>query len=225
TVVFTVDSYRGCDPETWASVGRVTRRLLAALGAEEALEDEIRAQAGVLDKLLAPLLPGGAPDAVSAEEPGDLETMYELADWLPEQRAQLSLQLDEARIAYEWDGDDLAVPTRLEAQVEAIFERFERGEGDEDGEGAGEGRYRALEELFAASGRLASDPEDEQRTADVVMWAHQAQGPPPVGMDEVHWFRIMSKARSLTDAIGAGGDTGGIAEQASELRELLRTVV
>ena len=53
-VVFMADDYAGADGETWAAVGRVTRRLLSALGADEALEDEIRTQAAVLEKLLIP---------------------------------------------------------------------------------------------------------------------------------------------------------------------------
>ena len=47
-----VDDYWGADDATWAAIGRVTRRLLSALGADEALEDEIRAEAAVLGKLL-----------------------------------------------------------------------------------------------------------------------------------------------------------------------------
>ncbi len=58
TAVFMTDGFHGADAETWAAVGRVTRRLLGALGADEALEDDIRAEAGVLDKLLTPLLDG-----------------------------------------------------------------------------------------------------------------------------------------------------------------------
>ena len=54
--VFMAERFDGADPETWAAVGRVTRRLLGALGAEEALEDEIRLQAGILVKLVEPLV-------------------------------------------------------------------------------------------------------------------------------------------------------------------------
>ena len=54
--VFMVDSFSVADEETWAAVGRVTRRLLSALGADEALDDEIRTEAAILDKLLAPLV-------------------------------------------------------------------------------------------------------------------------------------------------------------------------
>ena len=62
--VFAVDSLPGLDEDQLAAVGRVTRRLLGALGADEALEDEIRHQAEVLCRLLAP----GAGEAQAEAE-------------------------------------------------------------------------------------------------------------------------------------------------------------
>ena len=52
--VFAVDYLPELDEDHLAAVGRVTRRLLGALGADEALEDEIRHQAEVLCRLIAP---------------------------------------------------------------------------------------------------------------------------------------------------------------------------
>ena len=52
--VFAVDYLPDMDEDHLAAVGRVTRRLLGALGADEALEDEIRHQAEVLCRLVAP---------------------------------------------------------------------------------------------------------------------------------------------------------------------------
>ena len=62
--VFAADSLPGLDEDQLAAVGRVTRRLLGALGADEALEDEIRHQAEVLCRLLAP----GAGEAETEAE-------------------------------------------------------------------------------------------------------------------------------------------------------------
>lgn len=260
--VFMVDGYPDADDATWAAIGRVTRRLLSALGADEALEDEIRVQAAVLDKLLEPLAsPDPAAPAVSGpvQEPGDGveadgagadgvkaddaepggdepggdepgededETVYELPEWLPEQRARLGVLLDDAGIRYEWDGDDLVVPAESEAQVEALFGQVGSASAEEDDEDDdGESRYRSLEELFAAADRLAGDPGDEQRAADAVMRVQEAAGPPPLGLDEVQWFRIMTQARTLSESIEAGCEDRVIAEEAAALRNLLRAVV
>jgi hypothetical protein len=62
--VFAVDYLPELDDAHMAAVGRVTRRLLGALGADEALEDEIKHQAEVLCRLIAP---SAGPDAVDEE--------------------------------------------------------------------------------------------------------------------------------------------------------------
>lgn len=222
TAVFMVDEYEGADEETWAAVGRVTRRLLAALGAEEALEDEIRDQAGILATLLAPLVDeSSVSEGPASDAP---ETVYELAEWLPEQRAQLGLLLGESGIAYEWDGDDLIVPADREGEVEAVFERVATP-AEEDDSDDGEARYHAIEELFAAADRLANSPSDQQRATDASACIADAIGPPPIGFDEVHWFRIMTAARNLAETIEGEKDEQAIFDDAVALRDLLRTVV
>jgi hypothetical protein len=219
--VFMAEDYSSADADTWAAVGRVTRRLLSALGADEALEDEIQTQAAVLEKLLNPLV-GASVDAAGQQSDGD-ETVYELAEWLPEQRAQLGVLLEAASIAYEWEGNDLVVPAAREGEVEALFARV-GVPTDEDEDDDGESRYRALEELFAAADRLAGDPADEQLAGETVGWIEEAAGPPPIGLDEVQWFRIMTQARTLSESIRAEREHA-IAEDAAALRDMLRAVV
>ncbi|HLI53557.1 MAG TPA: hypothetical protein VKU88_04455 [Acidimicrobiales bacterium] len=211
------------DEEAWEAVGRVTRRLLTLLGADEALDEQIRAEAAVLEKLLAPLAGPASPSAAAGER-----TVYEMSDWLPEQRAELEVLLDEAGVGYEWNGDELLVPAEREADVDAIFERAgnlpapdDGGESDFDAE---EARYQAVAELFAASGRLAGDPGDPQKAATVVEWAARVQGPPLIGMDEVDWFHITNRTRALVAAIDQD-DADLAASEASALHELLRRVV
>ncbi|MDQ1358591.1 MAG: hypothetical protein QOJ52_1347 [Acidimicrobiaceae bacterium] len=53
--VFAIDVVWGVDDETWAAIGRVTRRLLGALGADEALEEEISESATLLSRMLRDL--------------------------------------------------------------------------------------------------------------------------------------------------------------------------
>jgi hypothetical protein len=221
-VVFMADGYADLDEETWAAIGRVTRRLLSALGADEALEDEIQTQAAVLEKLLDPVV-GRSDDNNTApvETAGD-ETVYEVPEWKPEQRAELSVLFDDASIRYEWDGDELVVGADHEAEVEALFDRVGAPpDSDEDDEA----RYRALEELFAAADRLAGDPADEQRAADAVLRIQEAAGPAPFGLDEVQWFRITTQARTLAESIESGKDDHAVGDEAAALRDLLRAVV
>jgi hypothetical protein len=254
TAVFYADGYPGADEETWAAVGRVTRRLLSVLGAEEAMDDAIGREAGVLAKLLEPLVgegrqpnpsptpeegsaaaPNGSAEPGAADaEPADSavsgtdesgQTVYELPEWLPEQRAQLGVLLEEVGIEYEWEHDDLVVPSDREEDVETLFTQVGGPLGEEGDDDGGEARYHAIEELFAATGRLAGDPADEERAAAVVTWVEEVDGPPPLGMDEVHWLRIMNRAHGLSQTIEEGGATDAIRDEANALHSLLRAVV
>jgi hypothetical protein len=224
--VFIADSYGPFDEEAWSAIGRVTRRLLSALGAEEALEDDIRKEAGVLERLLAPLraTPSANGARAAAPRPGE-RTVYDLAEWQPDQRAELSILLDQKEIAHEWDGDEILVPSAREADVEALFDQI-AGQGDDEADAdADERRYQAVAELFAASGRLAGDPTDEGRRDNTRHWIEETEGPPLFGMDEVDWFRIRSRARSLATALEEGHDPNEVFELSNQLHDMLRSVV
>ncbi|MGH9122433.1 MAG: hypothetical protein ACRDYC_10900, partial [Acidimicrobiales bacterium] len=184
TAVFLVDQVPGIDVATWSAVGRVTRRLLAALASEQALEEEIRIQAGTLAKLLDGYLPAleeegpqtkddrtesvDETDADGDDEPEEGEegeededergeTVYELPDWLPEQRARLSVLLDGAGIPHSWEHGDLVVAADRESEAEALFDGIVDASDMDDPDGDDEARYRSLEELFAAADRLVND--------------------------------------------------------------------
>lgn len=229
--VFMVDRYGPFDEEGWSAIGRVTRRLLSALGADEALEEDIRKEASVLEKLLAPL--GATPTARQLDEGGatssggrEERTEYELADWQPDQRAELSILLDGKGIIHEWDGDDLLVPSSREDEVEALFDQVGGSEGDEEDDDADERRYQAVAELFAACGRLSADPTDGGRQDNVLRWIDLSEGPALLGLNEVDWLRIRSRARALAAAIEEEEqEPNDIFEMANQLHDLLRSVV
>ncbi len=245
--VFAADDFFAVDPETWAAVGRVTRRLLAALGADEALEDEIRKQAAILAALLDPVLAGGfvagsgdEPEGEpgSGDEPGSSspddspsdpgsaaaeagEAVYELPDWLPEQRAQLSLLLDGQRIPHRWEHGDLVLPEPQVTRAEALFDRVDGVDATEDDEA----RYRSLEDLFAAADRFVGDPSSAAKAAAVVAAVGQADGPTPLGLDDAQWWAIRTRARTLADALEHGGSPEVAFAEATTLRDLLRALV
>lgn len=232
--VFMADKYGPFDEEQWAAVGRVTRRLLSSLGADEALEDQIRQDAGVLEKLLAPVqpAPGAGPAPAPLSQPGTAAsattgemTVYELADWLPDQRAELGFLMEQSGISYSWEGDDLLVDSDRENDIEALFDRVAGEGGGEDDEDSDERRYQAVAELFAACGRLSGDPTDEARRDAVLDWIQQSEGPPLLGMDEVDWFRIRTRARALAAAIEDERDPSDIYDEANKLHDMLRAVV
>ncbi len=102
-----------------------------------------------------------------------------------------------------------------------MFTRIGGGDDDVDDDG----RYQAVAELFAASGRLAADPTDEERAVLVLHWIDESEGPPLLGMNEVDWVLIMKQARTLAGSIEAQEDVNLLRQEASTLHETLRKVV
>ncbi len=338
--VFAADSLPDLDEDQLAAVGRVTRRLLGALGADEALEDEIRHQAEVLCRLLAPAageaelgaelgrarerlekgakekrrpvtlprsavtpggemgetallgpaLPGAAlplagPDGATdggadtpagpapavdlptgavlaassplldlgagaddqaedgpfdvgtdgeqsedgdesedeeeSEEDEDTgELVYELAEWLPEQRVELSILLEGAGIAYSWDGTDLTIAEEHEAEVDGLFEQVHGALDDDD-----EARYRSIEELFGAVDRLANDPGSEERRAAFLEAVGAVELPTPVGVDDAYWWRVRSQGHAVVAAMDHQARNEEISREAALLAEMLHEMV
>lgn len=317
--IFSLDYLPGADEAHLAAVGRVTRRLLGALGSDDALEAEIRQEAEILCRLVAPsagpeaieaeaararqrlevgaketgrsvalpqsdVTPGGevtasagqeeaptgdddlagadegavlagatpaatvsgAPGAAGADEgslpsPADLdavedeeddegedaddeegtgELVYELAEWLPEQRVELSMLLESAGIAYNWEGTDLTVAEEFEEEVDGLFEQVHGGNEDDD-----EARYRSIEELFGCVDRLANDPRDEERQAAFLEAVAAVEQPTPVGVDETYWWRVRTQGHVIVAALESGARSDEVAKEAAVLAEMLHEMV
>jgi hypothetical protein len=306
TAVFAVDYLPDLDEDQLAAVGRVTRRLLGALGADEALEDEIRHQAEVPCRLVAAsagdepvddeaerararleagakqkgrlvelpqssVTPGGEMTAATLEgEPGgpggpsglassgaqrdgagtslvgagsevDVdeeaeneegfdeepeddedsgELVYELAEWLPEQRVELSMLLESAGIPYNWDATDLTVAEEHETEVDGLFEQV-HGLVDEDDEA----RYHSIEELFGSVDRLANDPANLERREAFLEAVGAVELPTPVGVDDAFWWRVRSQGHAVVAALDNKSRDDEISREASLLAEMLHEMV
>jgi hypothetical protein len=242
--VFAVDHVRGVAPELWASIGRVTRRLLAALGADVALETEISGQAAVLCRLVEPLLSPRAGVATAeataeatagaAEQDQDEDrhqVVYDLADWLPEERALLDVLLGRDSIAYSWEGTDIVVSEDDWDHVDALCAVVGRPEPGplqpvDDPEADDEDGYQALSELFGAADRISGDPDNKAKRQALIDAASVVTGAPvPFGMSDDQWWRIKSRVRSLTESIDASAAAEVIGGDATTLADLLRGFV
>ncbi len=263
--VFAIDAVWGVDDETWAAVGRVTRRLLGALGADEALEEEIAENSTLLARLLKDLegrVLGFGPPAepptpeVTPEEGADLEQteigpdggageaaseapseaaevtiqenemIYELEDWRPEERAQISLMLERGQIAYHWEGSDLVVGESHDEAVEGILAEVNRTGAEPADEAGDETRYLLLSDLFGAADRLAGDPDHEQKQEDLVILANMIQTwPTPFAVSDDEWWKIRLRASDLAESIGQQAPRTVIEDGAANLRDLLRKFV
>jgi hypothetical protein len=114
------------------------------------------------------------------------------------------------------------VPSSHEEEVEALFDLIVGPADDDDSE---EDRYRAVAELFAASSRLAGDPTDPIRRENVLRWIGETEGPPLLGMDEVDWFRIRTRARNLASLLQEDGSPDDVFAEANQLHDVLRSFV
>ncbi|HEX3539718.1 MAG TPA: hypothetical protein VHT75_04670 [Acidimicrobiales bacterium] len=254
--VFAIDAVWGVDTETWAAVGRVTRRLLGALGADEALEEEIATSSALLTRMLvdlegkvrgfgeppeAPVTEAEEPDATGTEEaeaaslsPGDSEAasgeedemVYELDDWRPEERAQISILLEKGRIPYQWEGSDLVVKATHDEAVEGILAEVTRSAAASTSEADDETRYLLMSDLFGAADRLAGDPENEVKQEDLVVLATMIQGwATPFAISDDEWWKIRLRAADLAESIDHQGSRAMIEDGAANLRDLLRKFV
>src|SRR3954447_9678956 len=178
----------------------------------------------------APVVSGG-DDANGNNSEGDHnhdELIYELVDWSPEMRNQLSLVLEREAIAHEWEGDDLVVAAAVEGQVDALIDQIEQGDElpPEPDEVDDEADYNLLSDLFVAADRLASNPSDLALCGDVVDAAGPARSmPTPFGVDESSWRIIQQQTSSLVDAIEVEDPDDVVGERARILSELLRSFV
>ena len=269
--IFAIDHVYGVDGDVWASIGRVTRRLLAALGADIALEDEISNQAAVLCRLVEPIVsPRGqdaepwrvaqtarmattyhppplaaddSPDgeAVEEDEVGEEaeegegedrhQVVYDLADWLPEERAQLDLLLERDGIGHWWEGTDVVVAEVDWDQVDALVHRGRplgrraprAGRGSRSRRRGGLPRpVRAVRRRRPAGGRPR---RQGQATSLRRCRGVRRRGPVPFGMSDDQWWRIKSRVAVLTDSIEVGAGEVVIRDSATTLSDLLRGFV
>lgn len=268
--LFAIEGVWGVDEDDWAAIGRVTRRLLGALGADEALEEEIFVSSSLLSRMLKDLEGrvrgfGDEPEVAEdedadegededGEEEGDEdegeggeaagsadgdgdgdgelasgaedEMVYELDDWRPEERAQISLLLERGKIPYKWEGSDLVVTAAHDEAVEGILGDVDRSGSESSGDEDDESRYLQISNLFGAADRLVGDPEDEDKQNDLIELADMIQPwATPFAVNDDEWWKIRLRAHDLAESINLGASRMVIVDGATNLRDLLRQFV
>jgi hypothetical protein len=156
------------------------------------------------------------------------ELIYELVDWSPEMRNELTLLLEQQEVAHEWEGDDLVVAAAVETQVDVLIDQIEQGDPlpAAPQEADDEANYNLLSDLFLAADRLAENPSDVALCGDVVDAAGPAQSMPvPFGVDEHAWRMIQQHTSSLVEAIEVEEPDEVVGERARILADLLRAYI
>jgi hypothetical protein len=156
------------------------------------------------------------------------ELIYELVDWSPEMRNELTLLLEQTDIAHEWEGDDLVVAAAVETKVDTLIDQIEQADPlpEAPEEADDEANYNLLSDLFIAADRLAGNPSDEALCGDLVDAAGPAESMPvPFGVDENAWRMIQQNTASLVEAVEVEEPDEVVGERARILADLLRAYV
>ena len=178
-----------------------------------------------VDALFARLEAVLGPFAV-ALDPDDPGVEYGLDEWPAPDRQTLAHALIVAEIPHRWDGPTLVVAGDAESSVDELLDGIEQGTlvVAGAGEGAPEG---SLDTLFAASDRLARDPDDRTGRSDLAdLVPRLAPAATPYGMSVATWARIIDAARALGDlADDEASSSSDIIGAAQDLRSLVRQYV
>jgi hypothetical protein len=152
--------------------------------------------------------------------------VYELEDWRPEDRAQISLLLERDGVPYQWEGSDLVVAEVHDDAVEAVLAEVRRSGDAPTSDVDDETRYLLLSDLFGAADRLAGDPENEQKRQDLVTLATMIQTwPTPFAVSDDEWWKIRLRAADLAESIDHNASRTVVEDSASNLRDQLRKFV
>lgn len=176
---------------------------------------------GMVDELIgeveATLLPALDPEAE--------KVVYEVAEWSPEERADLTDALVEEGVRYVFDDmGDLVVVAMDEDRVDTIIDELTDGEEKvDDGPPATE----VLSELFVAADILRRSPRDARAIGTAREHAAAVIAlPPPYGFERRTWAQVGLRAGALRKALEDDApDDEAVAEVAGELRDLLHPMV
>ena len=185
---------------------------LSVGGEDEEAVDEL------IGEVEATLLPALDPEAE--------KVVYEVAEWSPEDRADLTDALVEEGVRYVFDDmGDLVVQAIDEDRVDTIVD--ELTDGEDEAEEEGPVASDVLSELFVAADKLRKSPHDakairraiEEATAVIKM-------SPPYGFERRTWAQVGLRAGALRNLLeGDGAEDEAVVEAAEELRELLHPMV
>lgn len=163
-------------------------------------------------------------------EPLDSErdqVAYDLTEWDEDRLVALGDALDEADVAFDWDGDELFVYEEDEQRVDGLIDKvshpheLEAEEDDEDG-GA-----QLMGELFIVADRLQRDPDNHEISVSLLDLSRVVgKAPPPYGMAAQLWDEIKKQTEKLsTELTAAPIDENTAAAAAGDLRNMIRPYV
>ena len=132
-------------------------------------------------------------------------TEWELDEWTPEARAELTIALTESGIAHKWEETVLLAASSFEVDVEEILDDLENDEQsdeqDDDGDSADS---KVLRQLSAVAQIISRNPSDmnSARTLHQILEEIDAARAPSEVSDSV-WRQIKDLVNQIDDALAS----------------------
>jgi hypothetical protein len=132
-------------------------------------------------------------------------TEWELDEWTPDARAELTIALTESGIAHKWEETVLLAASSFEVDVEEILDDLENdeqsNEQDDDGDSADSKVLRQLSAVAQIISRNPSDMNSARTLHQILEEIDEASAPSEVS-DSV-WRQIKDLVNQIDDALAS----------------------
>jgi len=165
-------------------------------------------------------------------------TEWELDEWTPDARAELTTALIESGIAHKWEQTVLLVASAVEGEVEEILDEIENNNeisddddddsDDDDDDDANVADTKVLGQLSALAQRISRNPSDANSIRTLERLLEEIDGANAPGeMSDSVWRQVKDLANQIEDALvgGAQPDESTAMDLAGRLFAILRSNV
>ena len=166
-------------------------------------------------------------------------TEWELDEWTPDARAELTTALIESGIAHRWEQTVLLVASAVEGEVEEILDEIENNneisddddddsDDDDDDDDANVADAKVLGQLSALAQRISRNPSDANSIRTLERLLEEIDGANAPGeMSDSVWRQVKDLANQIEDALvgSAQPDESTAMDLAGRLFAILRSNV
>ena len=166
-------------------------------------------------------------------------TEWELDEWTPDARAELTTALIESGIAHKWEQTVLLAASAVEGEVEEILDEIENNneisddsddsdDDDDDDDDANVADTKVLGQLSALAQRISRNPSDTNSIRTLERLLEEIDGANAPGeMSDSVWRQVKDLANQIEDALvgSAQPDESTAMDLAGRLFAILRSNV
>ncbi len=164
-------------------------------------------------------------------------TEWELDEWTPDARAELTTALIESGIVHKWEQTVLLTASAVENEVEEILDEIENNNeasdeiddsDDDDGDDADAADAKVLGQLSAIAQRISRNPSDTNSIRSLERLLEEIEGANAPGeISDSMWRQIKELANQIEEALigSAQPDESTAMDLAGRLFAILRSNV